>query len=256
MAKREFKSSEEGRRIIDWFNKEYETKYKYSEPALYEIERRLEEGYKFEDFQQVCRNKEKDQYFMTKLKKYFRPSSLFRVCHMDEYLNEGAAVLPETEIKDELGVYCQFLSKHSDNSSKLTRKGFVKIMESLEEVTGKALSLGVLELYWGMVKKKKIEDEDLKAGLEKFLEKEKFINQNPIQGLLKYGEASYEERKANERKKEEMMRMRKQREKFKAGEKKRIRPVIKFTDEGSFTIEEMSLPDQLNILKEEGKDEK
>lgn len=268
--KREFKSTEEGRRIIDWFNKEYQTNYKYSEPALYEIEGRLKQGYKFEDFQKVCWNKEKDQYFMTKLKKYFRPSSLFRVCHMDEYLNEGVAVLPELEIKEDQGVYDQFLSRGADKSSKLTRKRFVAVMEKLEAITGKTLSLNILELYWGMVKKKHIEDEDLEVGLEKFLEKEKFINQNPIQGLLKYGEASYEERKADERKQEEMLKMRKEeeereqvkkdhREKFKKGEKKREKESVPQSNGKrlgglvDLMAEEMSLSDKLNILKEEEK---
>ena len=152
MAK-EYKMSVECKRFIDFFNKKYDKKYRHTKSAGIELEKRIKEGYTFDDFVQVCTNKENDPFFLKNWRN-FNLVTLFRECHIEKYLNESRFKTPSADVKEGIGAYSQFLSRGHDKSSKLTRKGFVAVMENLEEVTGKAISLKLLDMYWEMVKKK------------------------------------------------------------------------------------------------------
>ncbi len=73
--------------IIDFLNNISGKNFGYGEANLEPIRGRLSDGFPYEDFETVMKNKWNDDKFD---KKYFRPSTLFRPANFEAYLNEKA----------------------------------------------------------------------------------------------------------------------------------------------------------------------
>lgn len=71
--------------VIDFLNSISGKRFGYGDANLEPIRGRLTDGFPYEDFETVMRNKWKDDKFD---KKYFRPSTLFRPANFEAYLNE------------------------------------------------------------------------------------------------------------------------------------------------------------------------
>ena len=67
------------------------------------IQARLDEGYSVEDFKTVIDNKVADWGCDSKMAQNLKPSTLFRACHFDEYLNSVTA-----KEKNNHQSYCQY----------------------------------------------------------------------------------------------------------------------------------------------------
>lgn len=79
--------------IIEYFNSKFGKNLKPSTDSYKKlIQARLNEGYTVEDFKKVIDNKATDWEGNAKMAKNLKPSTLFRACHFDEYLNGVTAV--------------------------------------------------------------------------------------------------------------------------------------------------------------------
>lgn len=86
-------SEEDVNEIIGYYNEKFGKNLK---PKTYRslIEARYSEGYKAEDFKTVIDNKAAEWLNNPKMASNLKPTTLFRACHFDEYLNTVKYVDP------------------------------------------------------------------------------------------------------------------------------------------------------------------
>lgn len=78
--------TETAKAVIDFLNSISGKNFGYGEANLEPIRGRLADGFPYEDFETVMKNKWNDEKFD---KKYFRPATLFRPANFEAYLNEN-----------------------------------------------------------------------------------------------------------------------------------------------------------------------
>lgn len=78
--------------VLEYFNeitgKHFEVEGESAEISRQFIYARMKEGYIVSDFKKIINNKFISWEGDIKMKKYIRPSTLFRKCHFEEYLHE------------------------------------------------------------------------------------------------------------------------------------------------------------------------
>ena len=141
-------------KVIDYFNETTNQKRSYNcDETNKMINGRLDEGRTLNDFKHVIDTKATQWFDDPKMRKYLRPSTLFRPGHFEDYLNESYED-PEKKIL-KVGESSRIPSKKEDNYAKARAKKMKELQEKYQpeyDKANKAQSIDWLDLIDNKIK--------------------------------------------------------------------------------------------------------